>query len=112
VLDPGAHIFEIKGIVAIGSCRVTDRDANLADPPQSLDDQGSVAIVERLVASYEQGGRPFAVEDWPHTLCDFLGPVLGQPLGDDTQIVSLGRDENPVGVFEPALPHTIHPDNE
>ena len=68
MLDPGARIFEIKRIVAVGTFRITDCDANLADPPQ--------------------------------------------PLGDDMQIVSLGRDENPVGILEPALLHTIHPDNE
>src|ERR1700730_14109540 len=62
---PGARIFEIKGIVAVGSCRITDRDANWADPQQPLDDQGSVAIVERLVASHEQGGRPTSSAGFP-----------------------------------------------
>jgi hypothetical protein len=46
--------------------------------------------------------RRFGIEDRPHTLCDFLGPVLGQSIDGDTQIASLGGDENPVGVLEPA----------
>lgn len=87
MFDPRAHIFKYKRVLRIGALRVTHRDADLADPAQTLGDQGLVTVVKWLVAADEQCGRLLGVEGRPNQLHDFLRPVVRRSFGSDPHVI-------------------------
>src|SRR4051812_19598548 len=78
--DALLHGMEVKRILLIRAVRLADRDTHLPDPAQPLLDQRLVAVVERLVAAYEQGSRFLWIKRRHQLLTDLLGPVFGRAI--------------------------------
>src|SRR5262249_60644350 len=91
---------EPRGSFPAGPAGIPHADANLADPAQAFDDQGAMAVVERLIPADEQRRRLLRVEHRPHLLRDLIDPVFGRAFGRNAHVEMFGRNEHPVGVLE------------
>ena len=112
VLDARAHILELERVLLVGALRVAHRDAGLPDALDALDDERLVAVMERLVAPEEQGGRLLRVEHRAQVDHRLLGPVFRRAFRGDAQVMMFRRHEHLVGVLERALLDAVDPDHE
>ncbi len=94
------------------SVRVSHRDADLSDPPQSFLDQATMAAMKRLIAADEQCRRFLWVECRTKLCQSLLSPIFRRAVSVDNQIGALGRDKHLVGILEPAGGDTVDPDGE
>ncbi len=71
-----------------------------------------MAVVKRLVAPDEEGGRRLGIEQRPHPLRHLLGPILRRAFGGDPHVVRVGRGEHLIGVLEASAFDAVDPDDE
>lgn len=67
-LNPRFDFLKSERILGIVTARVAEGDARVANPLQSLHDQGTVAIVKGLIATTKQCSRTFRIKNWANQL--------------------------------------------